>query len=82
MTKLEEKLIELGYEEIYPNYEKEVGDNTIVIDLNWTNDKITDASIRLYMDCVYLDSVEQHIINLRKTEKVLKHDLEVLENVE
>ena len=81
MTKLEEKLIELGYEKIYPNYEKEVGDNTIVIDLNWTNDKITDASINFFMNCVYLDNIEQHIMNLRKTEKVLKHDLEVLENV-
>jgi hypothetical protein len=81
MTKLEEKLIELGYENIYVNgrwYKEYDGNKSIFINTDEHHKKIKDYHIHFYsfIEC------QQDIDNLQLAFNEMQKDLEILKECE
>ena len=79
MTKLEEKLIELGYNETYHNYYRKKYFRFVFITLELKNDKIFFKSVSDLNNCF---TTQQDIDILQKAFDIMQKDLEVLREYE
>lgn len=82
MTKLEQKLIKLGYEKISHNYMTKITRYKKDFDFAHINLHIRNNEIFMYGVCANCDYQEQYEIdNLQQAYNQLQADLEVLINV-
>ena len=84
MTKLEEKLVELGYEQgvtLKHLYLKDIGNARILLWLNQSHTNITKDSGVLKNESIYVRK-QQDIDNLQKAFNEMQKDLEILKGVE
>ena len=86
MSKLEEKLIELGYEQnefVYDKYNKVITENTFMVEIQLSI-SLKNMNSKIKSGCVIVNvplRTQQDIDNLQQAFNQLQSDLEVLKDV-